>query len=512
MRSNTCGTMLSPRATRRSGIKLWEHQERAYRQIRESFASGNRRIMVQSPTGSGKTVLAMRLIRNAIRKGQECYFTVPKIQLVDQTCDRFMGEGYEPISEFGVIQADHEWYNRRARLQICSAQTLGRRIMYPERGIAVIDEAHVNSEHLYRWMKHCPETTFIGLSATPWTKGLARHWDDLIIGSTTRELINKGILCDFRVYAPSAPDLERLKTVAGDYQQKELSERSQDPKLVASIVDTWIEKADMRPTLVFAVDRMHAATLQRQFQSRGIPAGYVDAYTEREDRDELQRAFHAREIPVVVNVGVLTTGTDWDVRCVVLARATKSEMLYVQMVGRGLRTNPDGEDCLILDHADNHARMGFVTDIHYDELDAGEPRKRLKDSRVVHEPKPCPKCKAMMEKGAKICPACGHERSLPPSEVAELDGSLQELRQSKAKGKRTFTAEQKQEIWAELKFIANEKGYSDGWVWHTIREMCGSAPRRQDVQPKEPSQEVRNFVKYKMIRMAKSRQKQQAGA
>ena len=87
--------------------------------------------------------------------------------------------------------------------------------------------------------------------------------------------------------------------------------------------------------MCFAVNRVHANHLQQKFLAAGVQAGYVDAYTDRDERREIARQFHAGEIKVVCNVGVLTTGIDWDVRCIILARPTKSEMLFVQMIGRG---------------------------------------------------------------------------------------------------------------------------------------------------------------------------------
>jgi superfamily II DNA or RNA helicase len=89
--------------------------------------------------------------------------------------------------------------------------------------------------------------------------------------------------------------------------------------------------------LCFAVDRVHAKHLQAKFQAAGIVTAYIDAYTATPERNRIAKAFHRGDIKVVTNVGCLTTGIDWDVRCIILARPTKSEMLFVQMVGRGLR-------------------------------------------------------------------------------------------------------------------------------------------------------------------------------
>src|SRR5258708_9633418 len=110
----------------------------------------------------------------------------------------------------------------------------------------------------------------------------------------------------------------------------------------------------------------------------------------------IAKGFHAGEVDVVCNVGCLTTGIDWDVRCIILARPTKSEMLFVQMIGRGLRTADGKVDCLVLDHSDTHTRLGFVTDIHHDDLDDGKPRPKAESKAIAKLPKPRPKCTFLM--------------------------------------------------------------------------------------------------------------------
>ena len=183
-----------------------------------------------------------------------------------------------------------------------------------------------------------------------------------------------------------------MRTIAGDYHEGDLGEAMNKTMLVADVVTTWLERAAGRPTLCFAVDRAHAKTPAAAVPEADVPAEYIDCYTEAPERNAIAKRFHAGEVKVVCNVGCLTTGIDWDVRCIILARPTKSEMLFVQMIGRGLRTADGKADCLILDHSDNHIRLGFVTDIHHDELDDGEQRLASTRGRNEPLPKKCIKC------------------------------------------------------------------------------------------------------------------------
>ena len=115
---------------------------------------------------------------------------------------------------------------------------------------------------------------------------------------------------------------------------------------------------------------------------RGLAAAYVDDETPREEREAIKDQLRAGEIKVIVSIGVMTTGVDIpEIGGIVLARPTKSEMLFVQIIGRGLRTAPGKADCLILDHSDTTLRLGFPTDIHHDRLDIGERHKAARPQR-----------------------------------------------------------------------------------------------------------------------------------
>src|SRR6185437_11254922 len=109
-----------------------------------------------------------------------------------------------------------------ARIQICSAQTLARR-GWPEVDVVIVDEAHEMHKSIFRWMKDSPNLSFVGLSATPWARGLGKYYQRLIVVAKTAELIDQRFLCPFVAYAPSTPDLSTVKTVAGDYHESELS-------------------------------------------------------------------------------------------------------------------------------------------------------------------------------------------------------------------------------------------------------------------------------------------------
>jgi len=292
--------------------------------------------------------------------------------------------------------------------------------------------------------------------------------------------------------------LKGVRTLAGDYQEDDLAVAMDKRPLIANIVDTWIKHGNGRPTLCFAVNRAHAEHIQQMFLEAGISAGYVDCETKPEDRKQIRNKFASGEYQVVCNVGVLTTGVDWDVRCIILARPTKSEILFVQIIGRGLRPAAGKDHCLILDHSDTTSRLGFVTDIHHDKLDDGHTR--VKTTRGIRLPKECPCCACLRPAGTNVCPNCGFiAKSVDKVFVA--DGELRELNRNK---KPIFD---KADIYGQFKGLALERGYKPGFAYYKYKEFFGEEPRGlSHIEPRLPSKTIRNWVMSKHIAYRKAHQ------
>src|ERR1019366_7258504 len=166
-------------------------------------------------------------------------------------------------------------------------------------------------------------------TATPWAKGMGLHWTKLVIAATTRELVDEGLLSKFRVLAPAEdPDLSGVKITAGDYNESQLSEVMAAPKLVADVVQTWLEKGEQRQTFLFAVDRAHAAALQQEFKQAGVSCGYIDGFSDSEERFETFKRYRDGDDQIIASVGCLITGIDEDVRCIIDAAPTKSDIRH----------------------------------------------------------------------------------------------------------------------------------------------------------------------------------------
>jgi superfamily II DNA or RNA helicase len=491
--------------------ELFDYQDLALDALRATVGQGVKRAVLQSPTGSGKTVIAAAMAEGAMRKGKRVAFVVNAIGLIDQTVERLYEEG---IRDVGVIQANHRLENWSKPVQVCSIATLKTRKQYPRADLVVIDECHNLHEHHKQWLTH-PEwqhVPFIGLSATPWTKGLGKYFHTLLIAATTKELIDRGFLSKFKVYAAGKPDLSGVKVVAGDYHSNDLSKTMQASQLTADVIKSWKEIWGKDKTLVFGVDRTHAEIIHERFRAAGIRSAYQDANTCDGDRKDIKREFHSGDLQVVCNIATLTTGIDWDVRCLVLARPTKSEILLTQIVGRALRVAPGKEHAIILDHSNTTEELGFVTDIHHDELDDGRPKRAAGVARKKPLPRPCPACASLQPRLNRTCQDCGYQLPLVCG-VVERDGILMEVdletrTVAKANG-RQYTTADKRQFYAELLGAARNRGYKSGWAANQYREKFGMWPRGMDsVDAQDPGYEMIQWIKSRMIAFAKARDKE----
>lgn len=495
--------------------QLRDYQLQALADIRDSLRSGICRLMVQAATGAGKTKLAAAMVDSALSKGNRMAFVVPSISLIDQTVESFWAEG---IRDIGVIQASHNLTDWSKPVQVCSIQTVRSRNAFPQASAVIFDEAHMLHKTHKDWMAHADwqSVPFIGLSATPWAKGLGKQFQSLLIAATTKDLIEQGYLSKFRVFATGHPDLSGVRTVAGDYHEGELSDAMQEGELTADIVRTWQEKWGKDKTLCFAVDCAHAQVLQERFSAAGIPCGYQDANTPDDERKAIKRQFHDGRLKIVCNVMTLTTGVDWDVRCLILARPTKSEATFVQIIGRGLRTADGKEDLVVLDHSDTTQRLGFVTDIHFDRLDDGEKKSKAVDPKQSKAlPKECKQCGCL--KSSRKCPNCGDD-SKPACDLIEREGELVELVPGRVapKGKKGAWSEvDRRNFYAEMKAYAQQHGYKSGWAANKFRERFKDWPPRSfdSIAPAaEVSPAIASWVRSRNIAWAKSKRREMADA
>lgn len=494
---------------------LRPYQVEAVQSLRLGLAGKKLRQMLNSPTGSGKTETAMEIIRGATAKGKRVVFLCNRVHLVEQTSRRLAKAGIQ----HGVIQAD----NSRAEylpVIVASIQTVARRGL-PETDLILIDEAHAvaGSREFRQVIIDRKGTPVIGLSATPWSKGLGKVYPELggalfehvVTATTIPELIEQGYLVDADVYAPSEPDLTGVKLSAGDYNETQLGEAVDKPALIGDIVTHWLKLGANQPTVCFATNIAHSKHICEQFMSVGVIAEHIDCYTDDNERSAILKRVADGVTTVISNVGILTEGWDFPAcRVLILARPTRSKIRYIQMAGRVLRPFEGKDKALILDHSGTCRRLGFPTDHIETVLDDGKPKKAAEAGEKEEPlPKVCAACNYLKPPKVHLCPACGFKPERQ-SEVEVGEGELALLKKSvkhveKDLSKRFGT---KQDVWSMLTAYVTTRGYSRGMASHKYREIFGVWPKGLHEVPMQVSEELGRWLKAEQIRYAHSKKKE----
>lgn len=419
-------------------ISLYTHQAEAVERLRDGIRAKLRRQILVAPTAFGKTECAAEIIKKAEAKGSRVWFIVDRVTLIDQTSERFALYGID----HGIIQADHPGRAPEKLVQIASAQTIGRRSFPVSQrpDLIVVDEAHCEYEAVLDLIeKKAPSAKVIGLTATPFTPGMAKNWDGLVNGSTVNALLAGKFLAPLKVKACVAPDMTGAKKRAGEYDEEDAGERG--IKIIGDVVATWIEQTAKFfggpvKTIVFSPSVKHGAELCRQFADAGFnfqQISYLDAgdAARREKIAEFRKPDSA--IDGLVSCAVLTKGFDVpDVLCGISCRPyRKSLSAHIQEMGRAMRVSPETGKTfgLWLDHSGNSIAFAEDTAWLYehgvDSLDDASKQdgKAREAKETTKSALFCAECSLQMEPGADRCAGCGWERP-KRGEIQVVQGTL----------------------------------------------------------------------------------------
>jgi DNA repair protein RadD len=486
-------------------------QDVAHRELRAGFMQGHVRQVLMAPTGAGKSYIGLRLCAEAIARGKRVVFICDRKTLINQTSAVADAYGMPP---HGIFQADHHRFAPTRPFQIASAQTIAARGLNDTFDVVVVDEAHT----LYKPVTDLVMETkaaVVGLSATPFTKGLGKVYSRVINAATMHELTEQKILAPLRVLSCVRIDMAGAKTSGGEWTNKAAEERGL--AIVGDVVLEWMKHAEDRKTIVFGPTVVHCEELVRQFKAAGVNARTFCGTTPDAERAELLEEYRKPDskIRVLVSVEALAKGFDVpDVGCVVDCRPLrKSLSTFVQMIGRGLRGSPGKDECLLLDHSGNVVRFrDDFSDIYFNgltELDAGEKLDKTirEDDSPEAAAKPCPKCGASPM--GRRCVRCGFE-PVRVSAVEHLSGSAEEIDplfnvKKYAPSKRElFNA-----IATYKRNTAKPGGNPKGATAHAYRDITGSWPPPSFEYHTAPVADVPDALikklKSRMIAFAKSR-------
>jgi ATP-dependent helicase IRC3 len=347
--------------------QLRPYQREALTAVRDAYKAGKRRVIVSLPTGTGKTVVFAHFPR-VLNMKKRLLVLAHREELLLQARDKF--RSIDPELKAEIEQAGAR-AAADAKVVIASVLTLARngarlsRLQPDEFSIIVVDEAHHAVAPSYRRIfDHFglfePRVSryLIGFTATPRRgdkQGLGEIFEDVCYARDMREMIAARYLCPITGWRVDTDlSLDSVKVRHGDFVESQLAGVVNTPLRNNLLVKAYRDFAAERRAIVFCVDVAHAKDVHHAFAAAGIRAAPVWGDLSRDQRRSTLARFSAGEIDVVTNCNLLTEGFDEPrVDCVVMARPTRSKLLYAQMVGRGTRLHPAKKDLMVIDVADN---------------------------------------------------------------------------------------------------------------------------------------------------------------
>lgn len=438
---------------------LHPYQRELVNETRNRLKQGYKSVLVQSPAGSGKSVVIAEVARLTVEKGGIVMFMVHRKELVRQIKESFEQQEVD--------------------LSRCVVQTVGKIVhrlrVLPKPTLIICDEAHHSLASTYQKIyDYYADVPRLGYSATPWRlngKGLHDVYDELILGPSIDWLIENHYLAPYKYFSVKLVNDEKLKkSSTGDYTNKSIDD-AVGRTIFGDVVKTYQEKTAGQQAIVYAHSVEFSKEVAGAFKTAGISAEHADAKTPTAEREKIMANFKSGELKVLCNVDLISEGFNVpDCSVVIMLRPTESLVLYIQQSMRSMRYRPN-KVATIIDHVANYSRFGLPDDEHTWTLDDRKKRKKKESDTVPI--RTCEFCYAVIPASATICPVCGKaiQRSESEMEVdheveleqihgrLDMKSEYNSVRYGRMKPSEAQTME-------DLQGIAKARGYRKGWAWY----------------------------------------------
>lgn len=353
---------------------LRDYQKENKLKIYKAWNEG-KSVMLQMPTGTGKTRLFVSIINDLFhfsrenRKAVRVLILVHRTELIDQIDNEL---GFKYGLAHGIIQSgDRE--RKHYPFQLASVQTLSRRLdkwSDKEFDFIIVDEAHhVKADSYLKIIKTFPNARVLGVTATPVRlngQGFTDVFQELIVSPSVKHFIDEGYLSKYEYYSVAhssfiQKEIDGIKKFnQGDYAESELVRVCDNDRIRAEVVKAYLDFANGKKGIVYTINKIHNKNLCEQFKANGIKAVVIDSDTPRDYREQCIEQFKRGEYQIICNVNLFTEGFDCpNIEFIQLARPTKSLALYLQQVGRGLRVSENKEKTIFIDNVGLYNRFGF---------------------------------------------------------------------------------------------------------------------------------------------------------
>lgn len=414
-------------------IKLRPYQEELIQKVRESFRRGNKKVLMQLPTGGGKTVIAAFIMESSSERRNNAWFIVHQNELLVQTSESFWRYG---IEHGRVVPGKTQ---STSRLQVCSLQTLTSR--NNDEGIAkriermkklglapdiiIIDEAHRSNAETYKYLiEQFPKAKILGLTATPErTDGqpLGDVYEDLVLGPAIRWLMDEGNLCDFELYAPPVQgfDESKLKVVDGDYSEASMKKAMKESQIIGDAVTAYKQYSDGEIAVAACYSVDHAKKTAEKFEEAGISAVAIHGGLSKEERRKIIDGLKSGKFKVVCAKDLMAEGIDIpEMSTVIWMRPTTSVIKWFQTNGRALRPHPSKKVAKIIDLVQNWRKHPLPDEDVEWSLKGRKKGKKSASLDDAFRSKQC-ECNAISKSTALACWSCG--KPFPIRERPEIE-------------------------------------------------------------------------------------------
>ncbi len=400
---------------------LYDYQTELVTKARKSLATGNKGVLIQSPPGSGKSVVIAEIARLTTDKGNRVMFLVHRKELVEQITETFKANEVD--------------------LDLCTIMTVtkvaNRLELLPKPSLIITDETHHSRAKTYRNIyDYYSDVPRLGFTATPWRmngKGFEDIYSEMVEGKSVKWLIENNRLAPYEYYSIPEADIGKLqKSSTGDYTNKSI-EKALKSTIFGDVVENYVKVASGQKTILYAHSIEYSQKFADEFKGAGIKAVHVDSKTPSTERDEIMNDFRSGKIKVLCNVDLISEGFDVpDCTCVIMVRPTDSLVLYLQQSMRCMRYQQN-KTATIIDHVANYTRH-FLPDTDRTWNLKGFEKKRKKQQRNENEIviKECPNCFGVMESKSLIendfhCPYCNFKIEVIKADKEVIDATLSKL-------------------------------------------------------------------------------------
>jgi len=395
------------------------YQQKVYEKVMDKIDSGERSIIVQMATRSGKSIVALLLIEYFSTMLKESVYFVGHTNIL---LTQMSNDLTENNIRHGIIAP---WAPQlQYRVQVISKDTMFNRYKkMKESGwknprIIIVDECHISMSKRYKEiLQSYPDSIIIGLSATVIRldgKGFDDVYNTIVTGPSIKELQKIEKLCPIDNYAVDF-DTTGIRTSQGDYNKSDVNERVDKPKVLKDVVKHWKKFAENKKTLTFCASIKHAEDMAKEFNDAGYPSVHISSKDGRKEIKQKIDDYYSGEYINLCSVNLFIMGfTIRDCECIVQARPTQSLMIYLQSLGRGMMFIK-GKILINLDMCNNYTRHGLPDEDRVWSLKGTKGSKVQEASKY----KRCPQCFRPVKIANRTCPWCQYEFEFTRSRMPE---------------------------------------------------------------------------------------------